>query len=114
MIEPPLHRDGSVVLKVSQEEIASPTFFTDLGCKMQLGRPVQDVGTVDAVIATTEINKLSNAGIGVLNNPYLVSEKEGEWDAILIDKPPALFFTPSSHYVHQARLFFEWLNVWMH
>lgn len=107
----PLHRDGSVVLTLSYEEVESADFFEQIGCKMQLGRPEKDVGTVDAVIANfshPKLEKLRAAGVGVIEHPYFVSETG--WEAILEDRPEIIFFSPHSRYVENARRFFEWLH----
>lgn len=112
-ITPPLHRDGSVIVSVSEKEIASDAFFTDLGCKMQLGRPVKDQASVDAVVAQgphPKLTKLEEAGIGIITAPYIVTENETQWEHILIDKPEILFLKPSSHFLHLSRKFFEWLK----
>jgi len=109
----PLHRDGSVVVEVSNEEIASESFFADLGCKIQLGRPEKTQGSVDAVIATTphqKLTKLQEAGIGVIFNPYIITEDEAQWENILKDQPEMIFFAPTHTYLHTARKFFEWLK----
>ena len=110
----PLHRDGSVLVAVSVHELDSPSFFTDLGCKMQLGRPSKEPGTVDAVITSVEhpkLDKLRAAGMGVISTPYLVTEDSKQWEAILFDRPEIIFFTPSQHYLHHSRQFFEWLRT---
>ncbi len=108
-----LHRDGSVVLSVSSEEIAKDTFFTDLGFTVQLGKVGKTESSVDLVIAEQEhpkLNKLRDAGIGVLLNPYVVTEDSSTWDGILKDLPEMVFFAPSSHFVHNGRKFFDWVK----
>lgn len=110
----PLHRDGSVFVAVTEKEIESPSFFTDLGCKMQLGRPSKEAGAVDAVIVDVEhpkLAKLRDSGIGVITNSYDVTEDPKEWEGILIDRPEVILFTPSEHFLHHARRFFEWLRT---
>ena len=111
---PHLHRDGSVILAVSAEEMRSETFFTDLGCLVQLGRPEKTQGSVDAVIAAEhsfKLTKLQEAGIGVITQPFVVSEEESQWAALLQQKPECIFFAPSCNYVHTARKFFEWPKI---
>ena len=110
----PLHRDGSVIVVVSASEIEAPSFFTDLGCKMQLGRPSKEPGTVDAVLASIEhpkLDKLREAGIGVITTPYAVTEDPIQWEAILFDHPEVIFFAPSQHFLHNSRKFFDWLKM---
>jgi len=106
----PLHRDGSVILTVSQEEVEAPDFYEQIGCKVQLGRPEKEVGTVDAVIANFEhpkLERLAQAGVAVITDPYIVTEND--WERILHDRPEFIFFAPKTDYLHNARRFFEWL-----
>jgi (E)-4-hydroxy-3-methylbut-2-enyl-diphosphate synthase len=113
VLAPPLHRDGSVILTVSEAEIESPSFFEDLGCKLQLGSPLKDTATVDAVIVASmhpKLLKLEKAGVGVLFNPFTVTEDESQWEKIAKDRPEMLLFAPTSHPMHHARKFFEWLK----
>lgn len=108
-----LHRDGSVVVSVSYEEIESESFFSDLGCQVQLGRPQKEHGSVDVVIANCEhpkLEKLREAGIAVLKKPSVVTEETSTWEAILENQPEILFFAPKRHYLQSARKFFSWLK----
>lgn len=113
-IVPPLHRDGSVIVSVTNEEVTSDSFFNDLGCKIQLGYPEKTQASVDAVIATDrhpKLLKLEEAGIRVIFNPYYITEDDSTWDAIFLKKPEILFFAPSNHYLHHTRKFFEWIKT---
>lgn len=113
-VVPPLHRDGTVFLSVSNEEIEADDFFQALGCKVQLGRPVKEVGTVDAVIVKEKghkkLNQLEEIGIEVIVSSFTVSEREEEWERILEENPPFILFKPSSHLLHHGRRFFEWMH----
>ncbi len=103
-----LHRDGSVILPVSYDEIESASFFADLGCKMELGRPVAQPGSVDGVIATIEhpkLEKLKAAGIAVISDPYMVREPN---EAIIVDKPAVIYFEACG--IHSVRYFLDWLK----
>lgn len=106
-----LHRDGSVVLSVSKEEIESSTFFKDLGCKIQFGRPEKHVGSVDAVIVENKnhpkLEKLIESGIAVFDKPFIV---DGPDPRILEERPEIIFFCPRRHPLTEAREFFDWLN----
>lgn len=46
---PTLHPNGSVILKATLEQLLSPTFFTEIGCTLQFGKPQKGLGTADAV-----------------------------------------------------------------
>ncbi|MCC5831483.1 MAG: (E)-4-hydroxy-3-methylbut-2-enyl-diphosphate synthase [Chlamydiales bacterium] len=107
---PPLHRDGSVILVVSQEEVEAPDFYEEIGCKVQLGRPQKDHGSVDALVAPFDhpkFAKLREAGVDIITDPYIVTEND--WERILLDRPEVIFFSPKSDYLHNARRFFDWL-----
>ena len=110
----PLHRDGSVIVSVTEDEINSDSFFTDLGCKVQLGHPVTDVASVDAIVTNVmhpKLEKLHQSGIGVLTKSYVVTEDETTWEAIRDHNPEFLFFAPSRQSIHHARKFFEWIKM---
>ncbi len=112
-VSEPLHRDGTVAVRVNSEEIESASFFADLGCSLELGRPKKEAGAVDLVISESDhpkLAKLRAAGIGVITKPYLVSEKSESWEAIAQDQPPFILFAPTENPVNQARRFFEWLQ----
>jgi (E)-4-hydroxy-3-methylbut-2-enyl-diphosphate synthase len=86
-----------VIVTLSEEEIASETLFTDLGCKMRLEQPFKEQGTVDGIIASHQhpkLTKLQERGIAIFSAPYFVSDVEEEWKGIL----------------HVTRCFFEWLR----
>ncbi|MBS0623920.1 MAG: (E)-4-hydroxy-3-methylbut-2-enyl-diphosphate synthase [Verrucomicrobia bacterium] len=53
-----LHRDGSVFLEVSQQDLESSSFYQDLGCDMQLGQPSRGNQTVEGVVTHLEHSKL--------------------------------------------------------
>lgn len=71
----PLHRDGSVLLSVSNEDLKDPSFFTKLGCKVQLNQPEKTQSSVDAVVLESwpedeklqqVLEKLKKIDIGVI------------------------------------------------
>ncbi|MFZ0565388.1 MAG: (E)-4-hydroxy-3-methylbut-2-enyl-diphosphate synthase [Chlamydiales bacterium] len=112
-ILPPFNRNGSVVVHVSPEEIEEPDFFKNVGCGLQFGQPIKESGAVDILIVKEEghekLEKLKAIGMGVLANPFVISENEEEWEQIIQKKPDVIFFAPAKEYVHYARLFFKWL-----
>jgi len=95
---PPLHRDGTVIVKVSENEVREPAFQADLK-------------GADAILATTVHPKLALSAIPVIHSPYIVTEDEKQWDALRLDSPEVIFFTPSEHYLHHSRKFFAWLKI---
>jgi (E)-4-hydroxy-3-methylbut-2-enyl-diphosphate synthase len=114
LTSPPLHRDGSVIVKATDSEIEATSFFTDLGCLVQLGQPSKEAGTVDAVIVShhhPKLAKLQEIGVGIIQAPYLVSEESSQWGKILTDLPSVIFFSPSQNFIHNGRKFFEWLKI---
>lgn len=112
VLVPPLHRDGTVIIKLSPEELESSTLLTDLGCSVQLGRPSKTSSSVDAVIATVDhpvLKKLEEAGIGVIRTPCIITEEETAWTKCL-ELPDMVFFAPKQPRLEVARKFFEWLH----
>ncbi|KAG8464727.1 hypothetical protein KFE25_010095 [Diacronema lutheri] len=73
-----LHRDGSVLLHVTRDELRSPAaLYTALGCKTAVGFPFKDIATVDSIVldapptaddadARLTLRRLQTAGVGVL------------------------------------------------
>ncbi|MFN0064683.1 MAG: (E)-4-hydroxy-3-methylbut-2-enyl-diphosphate synthase [Chlamydiales bacterium] len=107
-----LHRDGSVVLSCTKREMEDPDFYTNIGCKMQLGQLIKEAGTVDAVLVEDGGDeKLKKAGIAMLTHPFTVSEESREWKRILEESPEMIFFRPKAHYIHNSRRFFEWIKM---
>ena len=105
-VENPLHRDGAVVLKLSKQEIESDSLFTDLGCSVQLGQPVREVGAVDGVIVNVEhpkLEKLKSAGIAILVEPTTFTENPQTWD----EAAELIFYKPENH---EGRPFLEWMQ----
>jgi (E)-4-hydroxy-3-methylbut-2-enyl-diphosphate synthase len=96
----PLHPNGTVLLRASEADLLKETFFTDIGCKMQLGRPEKTLGTADAIWldekpngASTVLKKLEEIGIGV----YFGST-------------PFLLFQPKRSAIHETRQLIESLK----
>lgn len=108
-----LHRDGTVVLKLSNEEIQRKDLPLALGCKMQLGRPIREQGSVDALLADSEapiLADLEKGGLHIFHHPFVVTEDASTWDQIVAKQLECIFFAPKSNYVHASRQFFEWLT----
>lgn len=74
---------------------------------------MKEAGTVDAVIVKKgnhpKLEKLKAIGVGLLENPYIVSEEQQSWERIVYERPAIIFFSPTKRHVHHARLFFKWL-----
>lgn len=52
-----LHRDGSVIVSVPQDEINTSDCFTKLGLEVQLGRPKLKISSSDGVVITQKIKQ---------------------------------------------------------
>lgn len=108
------HRDGTVVLNVTEEEVLQSDFYQAIGCKVQFGKPMHDVGTVDALVIDRKslsekaLDKLKLTGITLIDQPYIVNETN--FEKILKDQPQAIFFAPKDNYLHNTRLFIEWIK----
>lgn len=110
---PSLHRDGSVALWVSKEEVESESFFSDLGCSLEFGKPKRTSSSVDVLLTQEEhpkLEKLKAAGISVVTSPYRVTEDEKSWEKLLADTPSFALFDLTSQSLKGARAFFAWLQ----
>jgi (E)-4-hydroxy-3-methylbut-2-enyl-diphosphate synthase len=72
-----MHRDGTVILTVSDQQLASPTLFSQLGCDEQFGRPKIRPSSVDsiaieAIPSTVDrqnaIDRLQDVGVGLFSS----------------------------------------------
>jgi (E)-4-hydroxy-3-methylbut-2-enyl-diphosphate synthase len=98
-IESPLHRDGSVILKIEAKDLVQPTFFEDIGCKMQFGRPQRTIQTADALWIDT-----------IPQNSKIVDQLN-EIGISIFDKPQFYLFRPTESPLHETRHFVEQLKV---
>ncbi len=108
-----LHRNGSVVLRIREEELDSPTFFQDIGCEMQEGRLVKMQDSVDALVIETKNEKLQlleRAGIAILEKEALVTEDEAGWERLKRAAPAYILFSPTGDYVTHTRRFCAWMG----
>lgn len=76
----PLHRDGSVYLSISSEDLQRGDFFEALGCELKQGKWVQKADTADAVVvhgllndpvSMSKLKTLQEAGVGVVTSYHL-------------------------------------------
>lgn len=77
-----LHRDGTVILGLSAQDLNSPHLFQMLGCGEQNGFPKLKASSVDSVViheysenSLNQIKKLKEVGIGVLEPKSLIEAK---------------------------------------
>lgn len=70
-----LHRDGTVMVAVSAEDLSKPSLFHQLGCDGPLGQPKLKSLTVDTIVVLDDLNvlakraieRLKEIGVGVLS-----------------------------------------------
>lgn len=71
-----LHRDGTVVLSIKEQEILDPQFYKNIGCDVQLGRPKLKVSSADNLVLTEIpkdakaaqlLNHLQKTGVGMIS-----------------------------------------------
>lgn len=120
----PLHSDGSVFLGVSKEDMLARDFFQKIGCKVELGRPVKKVDTVDVLLVATIddemkpiVEKLEKAGMKTIafddfgSAIYIRNGDEKEWEQTL-NKSTGNFILLEldGHKVQRGRKFFKWLR----
>jgi len=70
-----MHRDGTVIVGVTPDDLLFPDIYRKLGCDVQLGRPKIKVASVDNIVLTSMpeesaslkvVQQLIEAGVGVL------------------------------------------------
>lgn len=68
-----MHRDGTVIVSATHQEINHPDFYRSLGCDVQLGKPKLKVATADNIVvkeltsSQKVIKPLQSAGVGVMS-----------------------------------------------
>lgn len=71
-----LHRDGSVIVTVCPEDLEKPSFYKEIGCDEQFGRPKLKVASADCIAINQPLEEpcqvkmvknLNEAGIGLLS-----------------------------------------------
>lgn len=83
-----MHRDGTVIVSVTEEQLTSPEIFRSLGCDLKDEKPKIKALSVDSIVlqrpasaeaAKSSLRLLSEAGVGVL----CPSHQEGSFVRIL-------------------------------
>lgn len=128
----PLHRDGSVFLQVSSQDLLENDFFAKIGCKIQFGKPIKTHSTIDGIYldslpktdaAKKAVDTLVKLGINVLSkaislkelqfstptHPFAVkvTSEEG-WDILLKTPPDLILLNPTGSRLHVSRKFIDW------
>lgn len=92
-----LHKDGTVVLPVSLEELTNEAFLTQIGAKVQLGRAEKIAGTADAIyieqipeeeIYLKVVRRLLDAKIGVITRSIGIAGTTLLVDLSSLEKAP--------------------------
>ncbi len=111
------HRDGSVFLFASKQQLDDELFFQNIGCDIQFGRPVKKVGSADAIVVGKEdeghhkLAHLAKAGMAVIVEPLLIDGDDSDsWQALLLNPPSFALFKVHGSRIHKARRFFEWVK----
>jgi (E)-4-hydroxy-3-methylbut-2-enyl-diphosphate synthase len=109
----PLHPDGSVILKVDDADLLRPTFFEEIGCEVQFGRPRRTIQTADALWIdalpqnSKIVDQLAEIGIPFFVKPELKGDPE---DASSLGNGFHLF-RPSRSPLHETRRTVEELKA---
>lgn len=67
-----MHRDGSVFLKASPKQVAADSFYHQLGCGVQLGKPKLKIDSCDSLVIQEQpedrrpLEVLQETGVGLL------------------------------------------------
>jgi (E)-4-hydroxy-3-methylbut-2-enyl-diphosphate synthase len=134
-----MHRDGTVILSVSQEQMNTPDLFKKLGCEGSFGTPKLKNTSADSIVikgeASSHIKQLADIGVGIIQ-PITLSEaiekakisrfsinKTSPSDVVIISNetpkqweqleqiaPALICLTPKNDRLHYCRSFFEWLQ----
>jgi (E)-4-hydroxy-3-methylbut-2-enyl-diphosphate synthase len=70
-----MHRDGTVIVSTTAEELQAPDLYKKLGCDVQLGQPKLKISSADCIVVDPKsshpaLKNLTQAGISVLSlNP---------------------------------------------
>jgi len=116
----PLHRDGSVYLAVSQEEILQESFYEDIGCVMQLGSLKKTQGAVDNLMisgdltsgsAREKLQLLKKIGVASDVVTHVRADAPYSWDGALESSPSLLVLHLSFLQMPLARDFFARLEM---
>ncbi len=95
----PLHPDGSVILKVDAADLLRPTFFEEIGCEVQFGRPKRTIQTADAL------------WIDALPQNSKIVDQLAQIGIPLFVKPAFHLFRPVHSPLHETRRFVEELKA---
>jgi (E)-4-hydroxy-3-methylbut-2-enyl-diphosphate synthase len=116
----PLHRDGSVYVFAKEKQILDESFYQDIGCKVEFGKPKKTQGAIDAILvqetlnnveATQKITLLREAGISTVSlESSVYADKKETWEEVLSKKPPLIILHIKSLQMHLARAFFKLLE----
>lgn len=129
---PPLHRDGSVLLAVTAEEVSQENFFQQIGC-----HPKRALSSVDMLlieeIPTQLLAKLTDLikmGIGIVtksthlpgaiplktladkcdDKSAILVKADEEWTPLISLNPRMILFSFKHSPLHEGRKFFDWLR----
>jgi (E)-4-hydroxy-3-methylbut-2-enyl-diphosphate synthase len=101
------HRDGTVALKVTAEQLLDADFYTSIGCDTAFGRPKLRRDSVDLLLLDNSSSHtesalqqrllhLHEAGITVIKRYAFVSGEEDDlqWEALQHEQPSCLLVKP--------------------
>ncbi len=128
-----MHRDGTVILKMSREAADDPSFYEKIGCS--------EIGSLTPMSADSLIfdqmpengSDLKEAGVGILqpvsirehelrrfatrlgeryrDAVYVEENDEAVWQSLKTIKPAMILLRPKENCLHVCRKFFEWLQA---
>ncbi len=133
-----MHRDGTVIVTASQEDITSTDFYKRIGCDSQLGQPKITISSADIIAVENPflppLDRIMTAGLGVMSapiasgpslplltlseaslkdQPYAVTvcdEDPSLWSILNKVQPSFIILSPSEHHLHRSRRFLEWMK----
>ncbi len=134
-----MHRDGTVILSVSKDQMKDPDLFKKLGCDSTFGRPNLKISSADCISIQGEpsspIKQLTEIGVGLisplsLHEAYerakfsrfslnkstasdvvvIRNETPAQWEQLEQINPALICLAPVDNRLHYCRHFFEWLQ----
>jgi len=78
-----MHRDGTVIVSINENDLGSPNLFKNLGCQLAEGRIKPSISSADSIVMTSPVTKqaaslltqLKEGGVGLLSIDPHVNEE---------------------------------------
>lgn len=123
----PFHENGSVLVKINENDLLSDSIYQDLGFETQFNQPVKTLSSIDSLVFTgpldnpkalQRIEKLKELNIGVFSKNPLISthtylhlqEENNDFKTLSYEHADAIFLELKKDKVHFAREVVDFLK----